>query len=423
MINKKLIIKIENPNPSWIKIFEETSLLNLKICNQPLIDYYLHFARHLGVKEVIVCHPFYDKKVWSYEGNNYFSFDIRCEISPNGESLEHFKKRNHNLISGHPVIAITAPVFIYFDLKNFGMVDSFRGNTDIIIDKSGQTSVVIKHLSNIREYFDLSLSIIDQYYDNYFFKEFIVKQNGVFFGRGAEVENIHSVNESSIIGKFCKVSKGSFLKRRCVVSDFSTIEGAVELEDVVLYNSVRVKPGAKFKRKIIIGSEIIDPEALSLEERGELVLKGKSISRRLYSRFAALALFIISFIPSVIVELMLLSFPKESLRYIDSTGKPYEVKRLKRNGGLSDLYEIFNFSLLKGLLKVLKGELFLIGCNDRLKKGCKDSLFSFSDFIMDLDFRVGPEVFEKFYNHRKGVFYDTITVIKFYLSKTMQLIR
>ena len=91
MIDKKLLIKLAETQPEWSEVFRETSILNLKICNQPLIDYYLHFARHIGVKEVIICHPEYDDKIWKYENINYFSFQIKCEISPLEESLQKFK--------------------------------------------------------------------------------------------------------------------------------------------------------------------------------------------------------------------------------------------------------------------------------------------------------------------------------------------
>ena len=42
---------------------------------------------------------------------------------------------------------------------------------------------------------------------------------------------------------------------------------------------------------------------------------------------------------------------------------------------------------------------------------------------MDKDFRVGGDLLLKFYNHKKGFFYDIIILVRFYLSKTAATIR
>ena len=78
-----MIIKISDVSPEWIESFGEESILELKICNQPLVEYYFHLARHLGVEKVILCHPFFSESIWRYEKiGHHFGINVFCETSP-----------------------------------------------------------------------------------------------------------------------------------------------------------------------------------------------------------------------------------------------------------------------------------------------------------------------------------------------------
>jgi hypothetical protein len=421
MLDKKLIIKVSESIPKWAEVFGESSILKLKICNQPLIDYYLHFGRHLGVKEIIICHPQYDEGIWEYEKISYFSFKIKCEVSPSSESLEKFKKRNFDLVSGCNTIEITEPVFIYFDLNNNGIADIFSKEKDFQINSSGGKNVVIKNIGSIRDYFDLSLSIIGKYHNNYFFKEFTMKNNGVFFGRGAEVENIHSVKESCLIGNFVKVDSRAFFKNKCIISDFSKVQDGVEAENTIFYNAVTIKSGSYFKNKLVIGSHVIDP--YSHHNLNYTTKDSPKHREYVFDKLTVSILLILIFLPSVIIEILCLSLLKDEVLLEDLKRKKYLRRKLRKKGGISDLYELLNLSKIYCLIKVLKKELILIGPDDLSEGKIKNCVFTYSQFVMDKDFKIGAEVFESFYLHRKSFFYDIIKVTRFYLSITMQLIR
>lgn len=428
MINKKLIIKVNEIRPEWLAIFNEKNILHLKICNQPLVDYYLHFARHLGVKEVIICNPEYDSQLWEYEKTNYFSFKIKCEVSPLTESLDKFKRRNLGLVSGHHSINILEPVFIYFDLKNSRMREIFRENKDYRVDSGNQNVLVTREINSVEDFYNLSMSIIEKYHTNYFFREFTIKQNGVFFGRGANVKNLHSVKGSCLIGSYSYISSEAFLKKNCIVPSFSTIAAGSEVEGTIFYDPVNVVCNSSFKNKIVIRGIIFDSKGSPLVEKKEAKLEFSppfEFEEESYrGRFVAVGLFFVLLLPSILIELMFINTPKVSEEYLDKSNADFSLKRLREKSLFSDFYKILNFSMLGGLLKVVNNELRLIGqIGTDTPSRYRVSLYDCSKFVMDKDFRIGSEMFDSFYRHKKNFFYDILVVTRYYLSKTMQLIR
>jgi NDP-sugar pyrophosphorylase family protein len=246
---------------------------------------------------------------------------------------------------------------------------------------------------------------MDKYHDNYFFREFTIKQNGVFLGRGAEVKNLYSVNEKSIIGRFSTIHPNSFVKSRCVVSDFSNVSEGVELEDIIIYEPSHIPRNISISKKIIVGGSTIDPydkvHNVKPSKNNLLTKNGETI----WIKFAALCLFILSVLPSVIIELLFLSGKKRVETYKDLKGVGYRRKFLLNDGVFSRLYENFNLLMAFGYLKVVRGELFLIG---KMKHSGEmtetQSLFLCTDFVMDPDFRIGGDVLEKYHEHKRSFF-------------------
>jgi len=403
MINKILVINIDDITPRWLKVFDETSILNLKICNQTLLDYYLHFARHIGFKQVVITHPEYDENIWEYEKINYFSFPIKCEISPIGETLEYFKLRNENLFSGVKTIGVTEPVFIYFDLKNENLRNQFDKNEDMTINSEGGAGLVVKSLRSLRDFFDLSLSILDKYHDSYFFREFTIKQNGVFFGRGADVKNIHSVKEKSIIGNYVIVHPNSFISSRCVVADYSVVNKGVELENTIVYSSSNLAAHLNLKNKIIFRNAIIDPFDEKVPNLDFSNQEIENYCENFWIRMSALTLLLISIIPSLLVEMLFLPVKKKSITFKDINGNKFTRRYLLEEGGLTMFYEYFNFTMAIGFIKVLKGDILLVGRKSNVG-GKKFSLFHCSDFVMDQDFKIGSDILERYYELKKNFF-------------------
>jgi NDP-sugar pyrophosphorylase family protein len=276
MDTKKMVIKIDhNESMNWINLLNEKNFLEVKVCNQPILEYYLFLARHLKIEEVIVCQNEYSDSLWQYENRSReFGVNIKMEISSKREDINYFKKRNRKLLSGAKVLYLLDPVFVFYDLKNELMHEHFDILPgDACVSKTEYSFLISKDLGSINDYFYLSQNILSKYYDNYFFREFAFNQSGVFVGHKSKIENTEAIIEKSVIGGYCSISKSSLLRSGVVVGDFSQISSGNELERVVLYDSVKTNPNLYSQDKIILSDKIICP----LEHKVTFV-KGKKTS-------------------------------------------------------------------------------------------------------------------------------------------------
>jgi hypothetical protein len=109
---------------------------------------------------------------------------------------------------------------------------------------------------------------------------------------------------------------------------------------------------------------------------------------------------------------------KESLRLF---------KRVKNNNSKEAFLNLFSFFMLRKLIMVLSGRLYLFGGGhnmvENLENMVRPSVFELSEFVMDKDFRVGSEVFDTYYLFRRNLIYDIIILLRFYISNLMQVVR
>ena len=64
------------------------------------------------------------------------------------------------------------------------MGEMFNEKKDYLISSEIQPNIVTKRIDSINDYFKLSMSIIDKYYQNYFFfVNFLLNKTEYFFGQ------------------------------------------------------------------------------------------------------------------------------------------------------------------------------------------------------------------------------------------------
>ena len=210
------------------------------------------------------------------------------------------------------------------------------------------------------------------------------------------------------------------------LSDFSIVGAGAEIENTIFYDPVKLAQNAQVKDKIIIKGVIYDREGNAINNGNyrKQTENKVTLNTSLFGQMSAIAVFIVIFIPSIILEVLFFNSQKLEETYSDASGEFYLLRRLKKEGVFSDYYFVLNLSVLSGLIRVIRRNLKLIGHDDFVVLGGKrDYLFDCNNFVMDKDFRIGGDSFVSFYNHNKGFFYDIVVIVRFYLSKTMQLIR
>ena len=123
----KAVIRIDH-DPKWIKkYFNINSTGVLKICNKPLIEYYLDLLYYLEIKEILILSPNYSKELAEYiNRKEEWGVDIRYELSKEDESIDKIKLRYSRYFNNGPIFYIMDHVFIHYDLNNIQLKKPYR---------------------------------------------------------------------------------------------------------------------------------------------------------------------------------------------------------------------------------------------------------------------------------------------------------
>ena len=301
----KMLIRIPS-RPKWMDDygFSENFLL-LKICNKPILEFYFDLAQFLGIKEVLVVTSTYCHELASYKNIiSPWNLKISYEISPEGESIAAFQRRNSRYFNKEKVFFILAPVFIYYDLKNESL-KNINTSEDILIDEIHNSSrFLYRSINSIRSYYELSLSIISKYKSNYHLREFIGVQPGVWLGHRVRIKDPNSVGENIVVGSYCRVKSGAILKKNSIIYENCQVSKNVEVDSCIIYDSVNITKNTFLSGKIVLKDRIICPfsgiQSVLNYEKNDV-----SFSKEIYTVFPTALLFIFSFPGYVFLKLIL----------------------------------------------------------------------------------------------------------------------
>ena len=115
---KKFVIRPYS-NPDWLNSYlVGIDLLNLKICNKPLLDFYLDFLYLLKCKEVLIIIPEYQPDILNFvQRESEWGISIRVEIASDEQTYQDIEEKYSTFFDNTDYGVIEKPIFIKYDQR------------------------------------------------------------------------------------------------------------------------------------------------------------------------------------------------------------------------------------------------------------------------------------------------------------------
>ena len=431
-------------NPEWIENFlPGVNLLDLSICNKPLLDYYLDFLYLIGTSEVLIITPHYQENLMGFLGReSEWGIKIRIEIASNEESYDSIENRYSTFFEDSRYGVIEGPIFINFDQRNTDLLENLRHRKSIRFNSDSTGDFFVSELSSIGSYYNLCMELVGKKYENYSLPGFGVL-NGGSIGKGVILKNLDSISRSVNIGNYVLVHKNSLVKSNSIIGSHVVIEGVAEIESSIVYDNTVVGEGVHIKNKIIYNGRVICPlveEYVDVDKKLLLPLMDRTSYKDAAFRFSQVLIsfiFICLSLPGWVFVKVFSFFSKEkvflseSLR--DRNGDEFSIQclntdLLKKRRFLFIVTKIFFVRYFPKFFQVLLGRINLIGADPGVKRrlGLRDkssSIFYYSNLIKDPDLRPFHEVVDCFYLFRAKIILDIYALFKIIFSRIIYFIR
>ena len=431
-------------NPLWIdKFLPGVNLLELSICNKPLLDYYFDFLYLLGVKEVLIILPIYQSKIFKFvERESEWGISIRVEIALDEESFISIENRYSTFFSNQKYGIIEGAIFLEYNQTQLDFFDELKRKNYIKFNKQIHSGISVTELTSVKVYFDLCMQLVGKDFKNYSLPGF-GSLNGGSIGKGVILKNVDSISRLVNLGNFVLVHQNSIIKSGAIIGSHVVIEEVAEIENSIIYDNAVIGEGVFIKNKIIYNDRIICPlsqEYVKADKKLLLPLIDRSSYKSLVVRFAQIFLsflFLLMSFPGWILFRFFSSFVNDEIYYKDKVydrhGEVFYLKKikgdfLKNKPFFKIIVSVFYLNYFSGFLSVIRGKLGLIGADRLIKKrlGFRDqssSIFYYSSLIKDPDLLDYRGVVDSFYLLQAKVFLDIYALFKIIFSRIIILIR
>lgn len=371
----KCLINCKDHLARWVnEYFNDVPPYMLKVLNKPLLEYYIDFCSLLKIEEIRIISDDPDVQVEEYFGNGLkWGIKISYGFAKTTDTLKDIYLKNEAFCDNSDLFIIDGFVFIDYHREtsryiffsdenpmkslqcNTGRVLSVRyDKTKSILDQDDFVEITnagfeIKELSNIQQYYELSLDILKHKAGNFVLPGYN-NEPDVFIGQNVEMaKNIECI-KPVMIGNNVRIRTSAMIGPNTIIGNNVMVDSSTNIDNSIVYDYSYIGSDLEIKNKIVYKNSLISPnsgEIVKISDKfitsGINRLTNTSFIRRTVHYFIALLMFMIQLIPFCLL---------------------YPLDRIF-NGSLNGFFRriFLKFSMDKFLLlpKVFAGRLYLVG--------------------------------------------------------------
>jgi len=424
--------------PSWVtRYFPGLEALNLKICNKPLIEYYLDFLYLLNCDDLLILIPYYQKEIFDYlERESEWGIKIRIEIAADGESFRSIENRYSNFFTEEKYSKIEGSIFIKYNQCDLEKNEELKNRNRLNFSPIGSSDSVIL-LDTLMTYFNLSQKIASEYSGHYNLPGFGY-QNDSLIGKGVICKNKSSISKGVHLGNYALVHRDSILNKGAIVGDHVIVGQFVEMSSSIVFDNTVIGDRVILKDKIIFDNKVICPKSGAIaivDQKLLLPLYNKRKYKELIEQNceSIIALMLVVYATPVYLFTSALSWLKNKKIKKDITIplennnsviiQEIDTSLLSENFLFRKINQLFFVDYYIRYFLVLKKKIKIIGPESENASDSKISVYKFSSLCRDPDLVPFNGVVDLFYREKSSLVLNFYALFKLLFSRIMTLVR
>jgi len=410
----KAIFYCPQEHSHWLmRYFPRLSPYMLKICNKPLLEYYLDFCVLIGVKEirVLINDPNMELEETFNTGVKW-GLDISYSLSKPDDNVPQILSKNSNFADGNDLLLFYGYGFLSYDKEKqyslFEKKSSFRiGQDDMSLhyitantnpEELAQISEVMPEelsflkLDSISTYWKLSMDVLNSRIGSFILPGYN-SEPGVYLGKNLSYPRGTTLNKPLMLGDKVSLQESILIGPDVVVGDNVIIDSSSTVKGAIIYDKTYVGSDLEIINKIVNGNRLIDPESgefINLVDEFFLTNYKPGISRsfllRSFHSIVSLLLLFIFFVPFVFIKFLTILGGVEKKKQnclvsVNEKTRFYNLYLPKMKNPIGNLFYRFSLDKYHFYLECFLGKLWLVG-NRILPSNAKgiDILYTLPDY-------------------------------------------
>jgi len=325
----KCLINCKDHFASWAnEYFGDVAPYMLKILNKPLLEYYVDFCSLLKIEEIRIISDNPDVQVGEYFGDgSKWGIKISYGFAKINDTLKDIYLKNEAFCNNSDLFIIDGFVFIDYHRKtssygffsdknpmkflqcNTGRVLNVRHDKIKSISDCGGFAEVanagfeLKELSNIQQYYELSLDILKHKADNFVLPGYN-NEPDVFIGQNVEMAKNMEFVKPVMIGNNVRLRTSAMIGPNTIIGNNVMVDSSTNIDNSIVYDYSYIGSDLEIKNKIIYRNSLISPgsgEIVRISDKfitsGINHLAITSLTRRIVHYFIALLMFTVQLVP------------------------------------------------------------------------------------------------------------------------------
>lgn len=447
------LIVCRETETSWYREYFRGCPYLLKICNKPLLEYFIDFCALLKADEIRIVMDESDGQIEKYfDDGSRWGRSISYSLIKKSDSLDTIIKKNRSFCSNQKLLVFDGYFFIFYN-KEVGLSQllpanqsesSFaEGRCGIFLSPKGGENVerVINpivpgnghirfcELKSIKDYYEIGQDILTNMTDDYVLPGYS-NQPGVHIGQNVEICKNVTINEPVMLGNNVTLKPGSIIGPGTIIGDQVLVDAGTSVVSSVILDSTYLGTELTIHDKVVSANLLISPvdgESVSFEDafllsQLETNLVGK-IFRQLVHGLGAFILALLQLFPYALCRLILhynkaISKTSKEFLLAQKSGRLYTTFQKKRSSFAAKIFYALSLDKLPLLPAVLKGDILLLG--NRLLPDTMDNqeflkdfpqytpgVFNYSELEDDLDENTSElNISERYFTNKSSLLQD-----------------
>ncbi|MFI4911106.1 MAG: hypothetical protein ACIAQZ_05510 [Sedimentisphaeraceae bacterium JB056] len=280
----KALIYCKSANTDWAtKNFGGQSPYMLHVVNKPLLEYYIDFCALKNVTEVRIVSADDDGSIARYfEDGGKWGLSISYGLAKENDTIKNVFLKNKGFCKNSELLVIEGYGFINYDKSqedypffesnvstllrsgNFAVYYIYREDMEQKvewqnIDDCSNAGFTIDEITNIRSYYDLSISIISNKSERFVLPGYS-SEKGVFIGQNVEIAKSCRVERPVMIGNNVQLKNSASIGINTIIGNNVIIDSDATLSGSIVYGNSYVGRGVEIVNKIVYKNCLISPD-------------------------------------------------------------------------------------------------------------------------------------------------------------------
>jgi hypothetical protein len=273
----RCLIYAKSKDTAWLKdYFPDVEAYLLKIVNKPLLEYAMDFVSLLDVSEIRIVSDGSTKAIESFIGDGA-KWGVKTSFSlayPN-DSLKTVYLKNYSFCKDDDLLLWNGFFFLQYDRGQISLEKEFTGKfytkdkrfiylprglklADLSAEDVLENRSFVSHnISNILEYYELSMSILAKHNQKYVLPGYS-NDKDTFFGYNLIYPHSSELHPPIMIGNDCHFQRNTLVGPCSIIGNNVIIDENTCVNDSIVYDNTYIGRDLDLDHKIVYKSNLIN---------------------------------------------------------------------------------------------------------------------------------------------------------------------